>query len=168
MVSSGDFVEELVVGWDPPEQPAGGTAALGRREARLLGEEYDVARHALRVKEPCLRADAVEAGALGVAGRGVVAQGRLLVAAARGEDEEKVVLEEEHVLGAWRQRLERAPARLRRGERVGAGPGGPERRQDERAGHAPLRRVGAEGPGQGHLEREPVPVPPERLVGRVA
>src|ERR1019366_7138427 len=123
MLSSGNLVQELVVGWDSLEEAAGGGAALGRCEARLLGEEHNVARHALRVKKPCLGANAVEAGALGVACRRMVAQGRLLVPPARGQDEEEVVLEEEHVVRARLEGLEGGPAGPRPGGAARGGAG---------------------------------------------
>src|SRR5688500_15103264 len=74
-------------------------AARGLRNAGVLGEKDDVSRYGPRVVEPRLRADRVEARALLVSSRRVIAQRRLLGAAAGGEHIQKVVLEEEHVIG---------------------------------------------------------------------
>src|ERR1700729_1488948 len=97
---------------DPPEEPADGRASLGGHQARVLREEHEVAGDPLRIEEPRLLANGVEARALPVALRRVGPQGGLLGTAAGREDEEEVVLEVEHVVGARRQGTQGLPARL--------------------------------------------------------
>src|SRR5271157_1577745 len=135
MSSFGNFVQEFVVGLDAREQAPGGGAPLGGREARLLGQEYDVAGDALSVKKPRLGADGVEARPLGVAGGRMVAQGGLVRAPPRRENEEEIVLEEDHVLRAGRERLDGGAAGPWRREHPGIPPGVLEGGGDEGARH---------------------------------
>ena len=107
---------------DASKEGPGGGAPLRGREARLLRQEHDVAGDALCVKQAGLGADGVEPRALGVARRRVVAEGRLLRPSPGREHEEEVVLEEEHVVGARLERLQRRPAGGRRGEDVARAP----------------------------------------------
>src|ERR1700685_3638371 len=95
---------------DPPEKRARGAAPLGRDQARVLRKEHDVAGDPLRVEEPRLLAYGVEARALRVALRRMGAEGGLVGPAASREDEEEVVLEVEHVVGARRQGIQGLPA----------------------------------------------------------
>ncbi len=93
----------------------------------------------------------------------MIAERRFLRAAAGRKHVEKVVLEEKHLVRAWRQRLDSRAAhrRRRKNRRVRR------RRGNERACHVLLDRIAAEGAGECHLKREAVPVPPQRGVCRV-
>ena len=139
---------------------------VGGREPRRLREEEDVPGDPLRVEEPRLVADAVEAGPLRVAGGPVVAEAR--GGASRREDVEEVVLEEEHVVGRRREGRERGPEGPGRGERaVLAAPLVGEGVEDELPGEALPHRVAGEGALHREVAGEAVPVGPERRVARV-